>query len=338
MLRARPRTTCDGCCAWPTSPRRCRSRRCSAPTARSPRTWSRCARSRARPRSAANLRALLAGSPIVASHRYGDDRVQDAYSLRCAPQVNGAARDTLAHAERVRRAPSSRRRSTTRWCCPTAASSRAATSTARRSGSRCDFLAIAVAEVGAIAERRTDRLLDASALARAAAVPHRRAGRQLRADDRPVHAGGAGGREPPARRARERRLAADQRDAGGPRLDGLGGRAQAAHARREPRAHPRRRADVRRARARPARAAAARRRDGARRCAALRARIAGPGPGPPARAGPRRGRGAGHVGRAARRRRGRRSGRWHERARRSARRAAPSCPARAGRRRPRCGC
>ena len=51
--------------------------------------------------SAANLRALLAGSPIVASHRYGDDRVQDAYSLRCAPQVTGAARDTLAHAERV---------------------------------------------------------------------------------------------------------------------------------------------------------------------------------------------------------------------------------------------
>ena len=44
--------------------------------------------------SAANLRALLAGSAIVASHRYGDPRVQDAYSLRCAPQVPGAARDT----------------------------------------------------------------------------------------------------------------------------------------------------------------------------------------------------------------------------------------------------
>ena len=48
--------------------------------------------------SAANLRALLAGSPIVASHREGDSRVQDAYSLRCAPQVSGAARDTLTHA------------------------------------------------------------------------------------------------------------------------------------------------------------------------------------------------------------------------------------------------
>src|ERR1019366_6893571 len=49
--------------------------------------------------SAANLRHLLAGSAIVASHRHGDPRVQDAYSLRCAPQVVGAARDTLAFAD-----------------------------------------------------------------------------------------------------------------------------------------------------------------------------------------------------------------------------------------------
>ena len=46
--------------------------------------------------SAANMRALLAGSAIMASHRGPDcTRVQDAYSLRCAPQVHGAARDTL---------------------------------------------------------------------------------------------------------------------------------------------------------------------------------------------------------------------------------------------------
>ena len=51
--------------------------------------------------SAANLRQLLAGSPIVASHRENDPRVQDAYSLRCAPQVNGAARDALAYADGV---------------------------------------------------------------------------------------------------------------------------------------------------------------------------------------------------------------------------------------------
>ena len=51
--------------------------------------------------SAWNLRALLAGSEIVASHRHGDPRVQDAYSLRCAPQVIGAARDVLAFARGV---------------------------------------------------------------------------------------------------------------------------------------------------------------------------------------------------------------------------------------------
>jgi histidine ammonia-lyase len=42
--------------------------------------------------SASNLRRLLAGSPILASHRDSPHLVQDAYSLRCAPQVLGAAR------------------------------------------------------------------------------------------------------------------------------------------------------------------------------------------------------------------------------------------------------
>ena len=112
--------------------------------------------------SAANLRRLLAGSPIVASHRYGDDRVQDAYSLRCAPQVNGAARDALAHAESRGGGRAARRRSTTRWCCPTGAWSRAATSTARRSASRATSSRSRWPRSAAIAERRTDRLLDAS--------------------------------------------------------------------------------------------------------------------------------------------------------------------------------
>jgi histidine ammonia-lyase len=51
--------------------------------------------------SAANLRRLLAGSPILASHRASPHLVQDAYSLRCAPQVHGAFRDTLGHARGV---------------------------------------------------------------------------------------------------------------------------------------------------------------------------------------------------------------------------------------------
>src|SRR3954452_7716859 len=109
--------------------------------------------------SAANLRRLLAGSPIVASHRYDDPRVQDAYSLRCAPQVAGAARDTLSHAERVAAAelvsaidnpmvlPDGRVESCGNFH-------------GAPVGYACDFLAIAAADVGAIAERRTDRLLD----------------------------------------------------------------------------------------------------------------------------------------------------------------------------------
>jgi histidine ammonia-lyase len=51
--------------------------------------------------SASNLRRLLDGSAIVASHRDSPHLVQDAYSLRCAPQVNGATRDVLRFAASV---------------------------------------------------------------------------------------------------------------------------------------------------------------------------------------------------------------------------------------------
>jgi histidine ammonia-lyase len=50
---------------------------------------------------AANLRALMEGSPNVASHRTNDTRVQDPYSVRCMPQVHGASRDALAYVRRV---------------------------------------------------------------------------------------------------------------------------------------------------------------------------------------------------------------------------------------------
>ncbi len=111
--------------------------------------------------SAANLRALLAGSPIVASHRENDPRVQDAYSLRCAPQVNGAARDALAHATTV-----AAHELASAIDNPMVMPDGRVESCGNFHGAplafACDFLAIAVAEVGAIAERRTDRLLDAS--------------------------------------------------------------------------------------------------------------------------------------------------------------------------------
>jgi histidine ammonia-lyase len=111
--------------------------------------------------SATNLRALLAGSEIVASHRFGDPRVQDAYSLRCAPQVAGAARDTLEHARRVAEAEL-RSAIDNPMVLPDGRVESCGNFHGAPVAMVCDFLAIGAAEVGAIAERRTDRLLDAT--------------------------------------------------------------------------------------------------------------------------------------------------------------------------------
>lgn len=109
--------------------------------------------------SAANLRAMLDGSPIVASHRDGDSRVQDAYSVRCSPQVHGAARDTLDHVRVV-----------AEWELASAIDNPMVLPDGRVEscgnfhgaplGFVADFLAIAVSEIGAISERRMDRMLD----------------------------------------------------------------------------------------------------------------------------------------------------------------------------------
>jgi len=109
--------------------------------------------------SAANLRALLDGSPIVASHRTDDPRVQDAYSIRCTPAVHGAARDTLDHVRRVADAELASAIDN-----PVVLADGRVESCGNFHGAplgfAADFLAIALAEVGAIAERRMDRMLD----------------------------------------------------------------------------------------------------------------------------------------------------------------------------------
>ena len=109
--------------------------------------------------SGANLAKLLSASEIVASHRYDDPRVQDAYSLRCAPQVAGAARDTLAHARRVAEAEL-RAAIDNPMVLPDGRVESCGNFHGAPLAFACDFLAIAAAGVGAIAERRTDRLLD----------------------------------------------------------------------------------------------------------------------------------------------------------------------------------
>jgi histidine ammonia-lyase len=110
--------------------------------------------------SAANLRVLLANSDIVASHR-GEDCsvVQDAYSLRCAPQVAGAVRDTMEHARTV-----ASRELASAVDNPVVTPGGQVESNGNFHGAPVgyvlDFLAIAVADLASMSERRTDRFLD----------------------------------------------------------------------------------------------------------------------------------------------------------------------------------
>jgi histidine ammonia-lyase len=110
--------------------------------------------------AAANLRRLLAASPIVASHRASHHAVQDAYSLRCAPQVHGAARDLCAVArttvERELAAVVDN---------PLVLVGRGEVMTSGNFHGQAlayaaDMLAWICADLAAISERRVDRLLD----------------------------------------------------------------------------------------------------------------------------------------------------------------------------------
>jgi histidine ammonia-lyase len=109
--------------------------------------------------SAANLTRLMKGSGIVASHRHSQHAVQDSYSVRCSPQVAGAARDTLDFARRTAAVEFASVVDN-----PVVLENGDVESTGNFHGEplafAADFLAIAAAEVGAISERRVDRLLD----------------------------------------------------------------------------------------------------------------------------------------------------------------------------------
>ncbi|CAM5247175.1 histidine ammonia-lyase [Streptomyces hirsutus] len=130
--------------------------------------------------SAANMLAVLAGSGLTGHHQDDAPRVQDAYSVRCAPQVAGAGRDTIAHARLVAERELAAAIDNPVVLLDDTGSGGTGTdgTGSGASGSRggrmesngnfhgapvayvLDFLAIAVADLGSIAERRTDRLLD----------------------------------------------------------------------------------------------------------------------------------------------------------------------------------
>jgi histidine ammonia-lyase len=110
-------------------------------------------------RSAERMFAALQGSGIVASHRVDDTRVQDAYSLRCAPQVTGAMRDTITHARTV-----AERELAAVIDNPVILDDGEVSSNGNFHGAPIgyvlDFLAIAATDVSSMSERRTDRMLD----------------------------------------------------------------------------------------------------------------------------------------------------------------------------------
>jgi histidine ammonia-lyase len=111
--------------------------------------------------SARHLRELLADSEIWESHRADiEHRVQDAYSLRCMPQVHGAARDALAELERVLRVEINAATDN-----PLVFPSGAVISGGNFHGEplalALDYATMAVAELASISERRTARLVDA---------------------------------------------------------------------------------------------------------------------------------------------------------------------------------
>ncbi|MHC6626578.1 histidine ammonia-lyase [Streptomyces globosus] len=110
--------------------------------------------------SAANMAAVLKGSGLTGHYQEESaPRVQDAYSVRCAPQVAGAGRDTLAHAALV-----ASRELASAVDNPVVLPDGRVESNGNFHGAPVayvlDFLAIAAADLGSIAERRTDRLLD----------------------------------------------------------------------------------------------------------------------------------------------------------------------------------
>ncbi len=109
--------------------------------------------------SAENLAALLENSGIVSSHLDDPSQVQDAYSLRCAPQVHGAARDTFSYATNVADIELAAAIDN-----PSVLADGSLVSNGNFHGApvayALDFLAIALADVASMSERRTDRLLD----------------------------------------------------------------------------------------------------------------------------------------------------------------------------------
>ena len=109
--------------------------------------------------SARNLRRLLAGSALRESHRYCG-RVQDAYSLRCMPQVHGAVRDALAFVETTLLVEMNSATDNPMVFADTGEILSGGNFHGQPVAIAADFMAIAAAQLAAISERRTERLVN----------------------------------------------------------------------------------------------------------------------------------------------------------------------------------
>ena len=128
---------------------------------------------------AARMLRLIAGSEIRKSHLENDPRVQDAYSIRCIPQVHGAVRDTIEFVERTLSIEINSATDNpliipadvaqTLVCDPPGAQTKVYATPAHLEGGNfhgepialaLDYLAIALSELASISERRTERLVN----------------------------------------------------------------------------------------------------------------------------------------------------------------------------------
>jgi histidine ammonia-lyase len=111
---------------------------------------------------ARNLLRLMKNSEIRESHRHGDPRVQDAYSIRCIPQVHGASRDAIDYAAAVTSIEINSATDNPLIFAKEGIHLEGGNFHGQPIALAMDFLAIALAELGNIAERRIERLVNGS--------------------------------------------------------------------------------------------------------------------------------------------------------------------------------
>ena len=200
--------------------------------------------------AASAMRAILSGSEIRESHRDGDTRVQDPYCIRCQPQVTGAAMDVLRQAASTLLIEANAATDNPLVLTETGAIVSGGNFHAEPAGFAADMIALALAEIGAIAQRRIALMVDPALSFDLPPFLTARSGPELRADDRRGDLRRAHEREQAPRQPLCDRLDTHFRQPGRPCLHGGPRRAAARADGGEPRAHSGDRASLRRRRRR----------------------------------------------------------------------------------------